>query len=66
MYSLYNTSGIIIQVEETMLTTVENLLSGSPYIGNNVIIEGRFGIVVPKATTAVRNFLTTCKLVDCS
>jgi hypothetical protein len=26
--------------------------------------EGRFGIVVPKATTAVSNFLTTCAVVD--
>jgi hypothetical protein len=33
---------------------------------NNVIIEGRFGIVVLKATTAVRNFLTTCAVVDSS
>jgi hypothetical protein len=31
---------------------------------NNIIIEGRFGIVVPKATTAVSNFLTTCAVVD--
>jgi hypothetical protein len=31
---------------------------------NNVIIEGRFGIAVPKATTTVRNFLTTCAVVD--
>jgi hypothetical protein len=33
---------------------------------NNVIIEGRFGIVVPKATTAVSNFLTTCAVVNSS
>jgi hypothetical protein len=33
---------------------------------NNVIIEGRFGIVVPKATTAVSNFLTMCAVVDSS
>jgi hypothetical protein len=31
---------------------------------NNVIIEGRFGIVVPKATTTVSNILTTCAVVD--
>jgi hypothetical protein len=31
---------------------------------NNVIIEGRLYIVVPKATTAVSNFLTTCVVVD--
>jgi hypothetical protein len=31
---------------------------------NNVIIEGRFGIVVPKATTAVSNFLSMCAVVD--
>jgi hypothetical protein len=31
---------------------------------NNVIIEGRFGIVVLKATTTVSNFLTTCTVVD--
>jgi hypothetical protein len=31
---------------------------------NNVIIEGQFGIVVPKATTAVSNFLTTCAVAD--
>jgi hypothetical protein len=31
---------------------------------NNVVIEGRFGIVVPKATTAVSNFLITCAVVD--
>jgi hypothetical protein len=30
---------------------------------NNIIIEGRFGIVVLKATTTV-NFLTTCAVVD--
>jgi hypothetical protein len=33
---------------------------------NNVTIEGRFGIVVPKATTTVSNFLTSCAVVDCS
>jgi hypothetical protein len=31
---------------------------------NNVIIEVRFGIVVPKATTTVSIFLTTCSVVD--
>jgi hypothetical protein len=31
---------------------------------NNVIIERRFGIVVPKAITDVSNFLTTCAVVD--
>jgi hypothetical protein len=31
---------------------------------NNIIIEERFGIVVPKATTAISNFLTTCVVVD--
>jgi hypothetical protein len=41
--------------------TVEEHLSGSP---NNVIIEGRFGIVVPKATTTISNFLTMCAVVD--
>jgi hypothetical protein len=47
--------------------TVEDLLSGSPNIGSiqkNEKIEGRFGIVVPKATTAVYFFLTTCAVVD--
>jgi hypothetical protein len=28
------------------------------------ITEGQFGIVVPKATTTVGNFLTTCAVVD--
>jgi hypothetical protein len=31
---------------------------------NNIIIEGRFVIVVLKATTAISNFLTTCVIVD--
>jgi hypothetical protein len=31
---------------------------------DNVIIEGRFSIVVPKAITAVSNFLTACAVVD--
>jgi hypothetical protein len=31
---------------------------------NNEIIEGRFGRVVLKATTAVSNFLTTCAVAD--
>jgi hypothetical protein len=31
---------------------------------NNIIIKGRFGIAVPKATTAVSNYLTTCAVVD--
>jgi hypothetical protein len=41
--------------------TVEDLISGSP---NDVITEGQFGIVVPKATTAVSNFLTMCAVVN--
>jgi hypothetical protein len=31
---------------------------------NNVILEGRFGIVVLKATTTISNFLTTCAVAD--
>jgi hypothetical protein len=31
---------------------------------NNAMIEGRFRIVVPKATTTISNFLTTCVVVD--
>jgi hypothetical protein len=31
---------------------------------NNVIIEGRFGIVVLKATTAISNFLTMGAVAD--
>jgi hypothetical protein len=33
-------------------------------LANNGMIERRFGIVVPKATTAVSNFLTMCAVVD--